>query len=330
MPRSVRIHEFGGPDVLKIEDVVVPEPGAGEVRLRVKAIGLNRSEVLFRSGRAAVTPSLPSLMGLEAAGLIEAVGPDVDDFAPGDRVSVVPGFGAAGRYGYYGEVSLAPAHGLVRAPADVSWELSAATWMAYGTAWAGLVDIARLSAGQVVLISAASSSTGLAAIQIARRVGAIPVALTRTSSKAEALRAAGAAHVVATQEQDLVAEIHRLTEGRGAEAAFDTVGGPAFAQLTAAAAGDATLVVYGRLGGDIASLPLAQMIWKGLTVRGFSLPSTIADAVKFAAMKQFVGDGLAAGDFRPAIARIFPFDEIADAHRYLEAGEQLGKIVVTV
>jgi hypothetical protein len=150
MSRSVRIHEFGGPEVLKIEDIVVPVPESGEVRSRVRAIGLNRSEVLFRSGRAAVTPPLPSLMGLEAAGEVDAVGPDVDDFAPGDRVSIIPGFSAPGQYGYYGEVSLAPARGLVRLPANTSWSDAAATWMAYGTAWAGLIDIAGLSAGQVV------------------------------------------------------------------------------------------------------------------------------------------------------------------------------------
>ena len=165
MSRSVRFHEFGGPEVLKIEDVVVPDPGPKEVRLRIKAIGLNRSEVLTRSGRAATKATLPAQLGLEAAGAIEALGSDVDGLAVGDRVAVIPG--ETGR-GYYGEVALAPARTLVKVPHSQSWQDAAATWMAFGTAWTGLIEIARLSAGRTVLITAASSSTGLAAIQIAR------------------------------------------------------------------------------------------------------------------------------------------------------------------
>jgi NADPH:quinone reductase-like Zn-dependent oxidoreductase len=330
MSRSVRIHEFGGPEVLKIEDIVVPVPESGEVRLRVRAIGLNRSEVLFRSGRAAVTPPLPSLMGLEAAGEVDAVGPDVDNFDPGDRVSIIPGFGGAGQYGYYGEVSLAPTRALVRVPANTSWSDAAATWMAFGTAWAGLIDIARLSAGQVVLVSAASSSTGLAGIQVARKVGAIPIALTRTSTKAKALLSAGAAHVIATQEQDLVSEVARLTDGKGAEVAFDPIGGPTFGQLAQAVTSGAILVVYGRLNPDVTPLPLVHVIWKRLTIRGFGLPSVVADAGKFTAMKHFISEGLAAGVLKPTIAKIFSFDEIAAAHRYLENGEQIGKVIVAI
>ncbi len=224
MSRSVRIHEFGGPDVLKIEDVVVPDPGPGQVRLRVHAIGLNRTEVTLRTGRSAVKPQLPTQIGFEAAGTIDALGPGIAGYAIGDRVAVIPAYGA-GEYGLYGEVSLAPARSLIAIPPNVIWEEAAATWTAFTTAWAGLVDIAELSSGQVVLISAASSSVGLAAIQIARKLGAVPVALTRTSAKADELRARGAAHVVATQEQDLVAEIKRITDGKGAEVIFDSVAG---------------------------------------------------------------------------------------------------------
>lgn len=330
MSRSIRIYEFGGPEVMKIEDIVVPAPKSGEVRLRVRAIGLNRSEVLFRSGRAAVTPPLPSLMGLEAAGEVDTVGPDVDDFAPGDRVSIIPGFSAAGQYGYYGEVSLAPARALVRLPANTTWSDAAATWMAFGTAWAGLIDIARLSAGQVVLVSAASSSTGLAGIQVARKVGAIPIALTRASTKAKALLSAGAAHVIATQEQDLVREVARLTDGKGAEVAFDPIGGPAFGQLSQAVASGAILVVYGRLSPEATPLPLVDVIWKGLAIWGFGLPSVVADAGKFTGLKHFIAEGLASGALRPTIAKAFSFDEIVAAHRYLENGQQIGKVIVSV
>ncbi len=163
MIRSVRIHEFGGADVLKIEDAAVREPGPGQVRLRIHAVGLNRTEVTLRSGRSPVKPSLPCSVGFEAAGVIEALGPDVSGFVVGDRVALVPAYSAS-QYALYGEVSLAPARSMVAIPDNVSFSEAAATWVAYGTAWGGLVAIGALGAGQTVLIPAASSSVGLAAI----------------------------------------------------------------------------------------------------------------------------------------------------------------------
>jgi NADPH:quinone reductase-like Zn-dependent oxidoreductase len=327
MSRSVRFHEFGGPDVLRIEDVVVPEPGPDEVRLRIKAIGLNRGETLMRSGKAATRATLPAQLGVEAAGIIEALGPDVKGFAIGDRAAVIPG--DLGR-GYYGEVALAPARTLVKIPTNQNWQYAAATWMAFGTAWRGLIDIARLSTGQTVLITAASSSTGLAAIQTARKVGANPIALTRTHTKAAALLEAGAAHVIATEEQDLVPEVTRLTRGKGAEVVFDAVGGPVFEKLAEVTARGGLLLAYGRLSPDITPLPLMKLLWKDLTIRGFVLPDAVADDGKLEALKQFVGEGLRCGALRPIIAKTFPLDEIVAAHRYLETGLQFGKVVVTV
>jgi NADPH:quinone reductase-like Zn-dependent oxidoreductase len=224
MSRSVRIREFGAADVLKIVDIAIGEPGTGEVRLRIHAIGLNRTEVTLRSGRSPVKPALPSSIGFEAAGVIEALGPDVSGFAVGDRVALVPAYSAA-QYALYGEVSLAPARSLVAIPDNISFSEAAATWAAYGTAWGGLVAIGALSAGQTVLISAASSSVGLAAIQTASRLGARPIALTRTSAKTDALLGLGAAAAIATSETDVVAEIKRLTGGQGGDLVFDPVGG---------------------------------------------------------------------------------------------------------
>jgi NADPH:quinone reductase-like Zn-dependent oxidoreductase len=328
MTRSVRIHEFGGADVLKIEDVAISQPGAGEVRLRIHAIGLNRTEVTLRSGRSPAKPILPSTIGFEAAGVIEALGTDVVGFAVGDRVALVPAYGAA-QYPLYGEVSLAPARSLVAIPEHVSFSEAAATWVAYGTAWGGLVALGKLSAGQTALISAASSSVGLAAIQIANRLHARPIALTRTSAKANALLGLGAADVVATAEQDVVAEIKRLTGGRGADLVFDPVGGSAFPQLVRATANGGTLIIYGALATDPMVVPPFDVFARDLTIRGLALPSLMRDDTRLAALKRFVGEGLTDGTLRPTISRIFPFDRIADAHRFIEAGEQIGKIVVT-
>ena len=329
MTRSVRIYEFGDAGVLRIEDIVTGEPGAGEVRLRVHAIGLNRTEVTLRSGRSPVKPPLPSSIGFEAAGVIEALGADFTGFAVGSRVALVPAYGAA-QYALYGEVSLAPARSLVAIPDHVSFSEAAATWVAYGTAWGGLVAIGALAAGQTVLISAASSSVGIAAIQIANRLHARPIGLTRTSAKADALLTHGAAAVIATAEQDVVAEVKRLTDGKGANLVFDSVGGPAFAQLARATTNGGTLILYGALAADEIVVPSSEIFRRDLTIRGLALPNLMRDDAQLAALKRFVSDGLADGSLRPTIARTFPFDQIVDAHRFIEAGEQIGKVVVTV
>lgn len=329
MTRSIRIREFGNPDVLQIEDVAVGEPAAGEVRLRIHAIGLNRTELTLRSGRAPVKPALPSGIGFEAAGVIEALGPDVTGFDIGDRVALVPAYGAA-QYSLYGEASLAPARSLVAIPEHVSFVEAAATWAAYGTAWAGLIAVGGLAAGQTVLIPAASSSVGLAAIQIANRVGARPLALTRSRVKADTLLRHGAAAVVATGEQDVVAQVKLLTDGKGAELVFDPVGGSGFADLARATANGGTLVLYGALATDLTVIPPFDILARDLTVRGLALTARTRDDAQLAALKRFVSEGLADGTLRPTIDRTFPFDEIAAAHRFIEAGEQVGKIVVTV
>jgi NADPH:quinone reductase-like Zn-dependent oxidoreductase len=328
MSRSVRIHEFGDADVLRIEDVTVGEPGPGEVRLRIHAIGLNRTEVTFRSGRSPAKPPLPSPIGFEAAGVVDAIGPGVSGVSVGDRVALVPAYGAS-QYGLYGELSLAPARSLASIPDGASFIEAAATWAAFGTAWGGLVSVGGLAAGQTVLISAASSSVGLAAIQIANRLGARPIALTRTSMKARALLDHGAAAVIATAEHDVAAEVGRLTDG-GAHLVFDPVGGPGFAALAKSAAAGATLVLYGALDAQPTVIPPFDIFARDLTLRGLSLPAIARDDRKLAALKSFVSAGLAEGALRPAIARTFAFDDIADAHRFIEAGEQAGKIVVTV
>jgi len=181
-----------------------------------------------------------------------------------------------------------------------------------------------------VLIPAASSSVGLASIQIANRIGARPLELTRSHAKANALLRHGAAAVVATGEQDVVAEVKRLTGGKGAELVFDPVGGPGFADLVRATANGGTLVLYGALAADPTVVPPYDILARDLTVRGLALTARTRDDAQLAALKRFVGEGLADGTLRPTIDRTFAFDEIAAAHRFIEAGEQVGKIVVTV
>lgn len=249
MPRVVRFHQTGGPEVLQIETIDVPPPGAGEVRIAVKALGLNRAESMFRLGQYLEQPTFPARLGYEAAGTVEAVGPGVRGLKPGDAVSTVPAF-SQNQYGVYGDVAIVPAAAVANHPPSLSWTEAAAIWMQYLTAYGALIDIARLGAGDTVLIPAASSSVGIAAIQIAGMVGATPIALTRKHDKRAALTKLGAAHVIATQEQDVVAEVDKLTEGQGARVVFDPVGGPTVAKLMAAMSRLGILFQYGALSPE--------------------------------------------------------------------------------
>lgn len=329
MPRTIRFDRFGDASVLRIESLEVPQPGPAEVRLRIRAIGINRAEALFRAGLYVGDPIFPSQLGYEAAGEIEALGPDVAGWSIGDRVSVIPAF-LIDSYGLYGEVSLAPSRALVAVPDGQSWEEAAGAWMQYGTAWGGIIQLGNLTAGQTLLVSAASSSVGLGAIQIARMVGATPIALTRRSDKAALLKEAGAAAVIATEEQDLVAEVMAITNGKGADLAFDPVGGPLFGKLVASLAKGSQIVIYGSLSTDPTPLPLIDLMLRDITIRAYAYANAMhTDDADLQAMKAFVLPGIASGALRPRIAKVFSFEQIADAHRFLEANTHVGKVIVT-
>jgi NADPH:quinone reductase-like Zn-dependent oxidoreductase len=329
MARIVRFHQTGGPEVLKIENLDVRPPAPGEVQIAVKALGLNRAESMFRLGQYLEDPALPARLGYEAAGTVEAIGPGVTKLKVGDAVSTIPAF-SQNEYGVYGDTALAPAFAVAKHPTSLSWNEAAAIWMQYGTAYGALIEVANLKSGETLLVPAASSSVGLAAIQIARLVGATPIALTRTNKKSKALLEMGAAHVIATEEQDLVAEVMKLTDGKGARVVFDPVGGPTITKLISAMAPHGILILYGALSPEPTPLPLFETLGKLITIRGYVLFEITQDAQRLERCKKFIVDGIAAGKFKPLIAKTFTLDQIVEAHRYLESNQQIGKIVVTV
>lgn len=329
MARTIRFHRHGGPEVLTIEDIDVAPPGPGEIRIRTRALGLNRAEALFRFGSYIEQARFPSGIGLEAAGLIESVGAGVEGLLPGDAVSLVPPHSMVSSP-VHGELVNVPAELVVKHPPALGWEAAAASWMQYLTAYGALIDIARLKQGEHVVITAASSSVGLAAIQIANRVGAIPIAVTRTSHKAQALREAGATHVIASAEEDLEARLKEIAGEDGVRVVFDAVGGPAFLPLTAAMSRGGILFEYGGLSPEATPFPLFNVLSKSLTLRGYLVHEINGDPARLAAAKAFILDGLGDGLLKPIIARTFPFEEIVEAHRYLESNEQFGKVVVTL
>jgi NADPH:quinone reductase-like Zn-dependent oxidoreductase len=328
MTKTVRIHNTGGPEVLRIEDLPVGDPGAGEIRIRVQGIGLNRSEAIYRAGKYLVAPKLPSLMGYEACGVVEALGPGVQGHAPGDQVCVIPTY-RLGEYGVYAQSAIVPARSVFAAPPGLTPVQASSIWMAFLTAYA-IIEVAKVSIGDYVLIPAASSSVGLAAIQLANWAGAVPIALTRHSTKAAALREQGARHVVATQETDVVAEVMRITGGKGARAAFDPVGGPFVEKLCSALAEEGILFIYGGLSEQPTPYPHWTVALKGLSIRGWVFSSISNKPERYQRARDTIQAGLASGHLKPVIARTFTLDQIAEAHAYLESNQQIGKIVVTV
>jgi NADPH:quinone reductase-like Zn-dependent oxidoreductase len=329
MARVVRFHKTGGPEVLQVEEVAVPPPGKGEVQISIKALGLNRAESMFRSGQYLENPKLPARLGYEAAGPVAAIGPGVQGFKIGDAVSTIPSF-SLNDYGLYGDLANAPVHAVTHHPKSLAWEEAAAVWMQYLTAYGALIDIGKLTKDDTILIPAASSSVGLAAIQIANKVGAVSVAVTRGQSKRKALLDAGAAHVIASDEQDLVKEVLRITGGKGARVVFDPVGGPTVNKLVQATAQLGIVFLYGALSTEPTPLPLFDLLAKWATIRGYVMMEITSDSQRLKRAKKFINEGLADGSFMPLIAKKFPLDQIVEAHRYLESNQQVGKVVVTV
>lgn len=333
--KQVRFHETGGPEVLRIEVLPVPTPGPGEVRLRVKAIGLNRAEVMFREGQYFLAPVFPSALGYEASGIVEAVGEGVDDALVGQVRSTVPAF-ALNRYSVYGEVAIVPAAALAAYPAHLSFEEGTSLWMQYITAYGALVHNGRIAAGDHAVLTAATSSVGIAAIQIAKAEGAIVIATTRASAKRDELLAAGADHVIATDEEpDVAARILRITDGVGARIVFDAVAGPGIVDLARATAKDGLILVYGTLSPEPTPFPVFEAWGQGaqgkpFKLMGYTMFSITGDPDTLAQATRYIHDQLERGRLKPRIDRVFTLDRIVEAHRYMEQGQQIGKIVVKV
>lgn len=327
MSRVVRFHSLGGPDVLRLEEREIPEPDAGEVLIKVEAIGLNRADVMFRTGRYLEKATFPSQMGFEASGTVLATGHGVEGIRGGDAVGVLPGFDIS-KYGTYADHAVIPQAYVLPQPQGLTNVQAAGLWMAYLTAYGGLVEAGRLMANNWVAISAASSSVGLAAIQIARQAGARPIAITLTSAKRNALMEAGAYAVIATQEEPLEQRLLEHTGGR-LNCAFDAVGGPQVVDLAEAMAPGGHIVIHGALSPEGTPFPLKLALRKSLTFRGYVYTEVTKNTNCLARAQDFIAQGIDSGTLRPHIDRTFPLDEVIDAHRYLESNQQFGKVVLT-
>ena len=326
--KAVRFHELGGPDVLTLEEVSIREPDKDEVALKVEAVGLNRAESMYFHGQYFEQPAFPSGLGYEAVGVVTAVGPGGDASLVGQRFGTIPGY-SMNKYPALAEEAVVPASVLAPLPPALSATEGAAAWMQYCTAYGALVGLSHVGAGDFVLITAASSSVGLAAIQIARAEGATAIATTRTSAKKQQLLDLGAEYVIATQEEDLPARVAEITGGKGARVVFDPVGGDYVSVLVQAVATEGTIYLYGGLSGQPTPYPVSGFS-KAVALTGYTFGVLRNMPERWEAMKQYIYDKLADGTFKPKIDRIFPLAETADAYRYLESNAQIGKIVITI
>ncbi len=325
MAQIIRFHQTGGPETLQVDEIDVRPAGAGEVRISVEAVGLNRSDSILFHGDHPVKPALPSRLGQEAAGWIESIGEGVTGLAIGDAVSIIPRM--APDYGTMGSLILAPALYVIKHPPQMTMVEASAVWAPFLTAYGTLFAAGGLKRGQTVVITAASSSVGLAAIQLANRIGAIPIAVTRTRAKADRLRAAGAELVIASEEEAIGDAIRRLTDGKGADLVIDAVAGSGIVELAGAIALQGRYVLYGILSGEPTPLPVQSAFASHLSFHTFVLDPAVID---LSIAIEDISRGIVSGELTTPIDRTFPLDAVVDAFHYLEASRHFGKIVLVV
>lgn len=325
---TVVITQPGGTHVLELQERETPTPAPGEVLVRVRAAGLNRADLLQREGRYAAPPGASAdVPGLEFAGEVAAVGEAVTDWREGDRVFGITAGGAQAEY-------LCAHPGTIAAvPAELDWVTAGAVPEAFITAFDALVTQGELRAGESVLVHAVASGVGIAAVQLARAMGAVPYGTSRTEAKLEVVRQLGLEDGVALPDglAPLADAVARWTRGRGVDQVLDLVGGPYVPASVAVLAERGRLFLVGLVGGARAELDLRPILGKRLTLRGTVLRGRPLSE-KIAVTRHFVAHVvplLADGRARPVIDSVFPAERIAEAHARLESNETIGKVVVT-
>jgi NADPH:quinone reductase-like Zn-dependent oxidoreductase len=340
--RAVVITKHGGPEVLQVQERPDPPVGPGEVRIAVRAAGVNFADTLARTGLYPDSPKVPCVVGYEVAGEVESVGEGVESFRPGARVL------AGTRFNGQAELVTVPQTMVYRLPERLSFEEGAAFPVNYATAQAGLVVMGGLKAGERVLIHAAAGGVGISATQIAKRIGA-EVFGTASASKHDAIREQGVDHPIDYRGQDFVAEVRRRTGGEGIDVAFDAIGPSSFRKDYGLLRPGGRLIMYGASevqSGHTRSLPTALRTvarspfssmpwWKGLGVMnenkgvfGLNMLSWWDAEGSLDRVIAPLISALEKGELRPVVAAAFPFDRAADAHRFIAERRNVGKVVL--
>ena len=344
--RAALFRKHGGPEVLEIAEVPDPVAGPGQVQVRVTAVGLNHIDLFLRQGLPALHVKLPHVSGGDVCGQVSAIGDGVTDVAIGDRVLLNPGLSCghcqaclSGRdnfcaqnkllgencWGGCAERVVVPRANLVpvpRATVPLDDTALAAVPIAWITAWQMLVERAVVRPGETVLVLAAGSGVGVAAIQIAKLFGARVIATASTDEKLQRARALGADEVINYRTGDMVAEVKRLTDRRGADVVVEHVGAATFPKSVVAAARGGRIVTCGATDGFEPVLNLRHVFFRQLSILG----STLASKARLFEIVSL----MAAGKLRPVVDRVLPLAEIGEAHRLLESRAVFGKVVLSV
>ena len=323
--RAVVCRELCGPGGLVVEDVPAPAPGPGEVRIRVRAAGLNFADTLIIEGQYQDRPALPFVPGMEIAGRIEACGPGVAGFAPGNRVM------ATLAHGGFAELAICPVENVVRLPDTIDDVTAAGFAIAYGTAYGALVSAARLEPGETLVVHGAAGGVGLATVECGRVLGARVIATARGADHLAVASEHGAAAVIDTGSEDVRARIKALTDGRGADVIFDPIGGEIFQASLRSVAWEGRILVIGFASGQIPQIPSNILLVKNASALGFYWgsyrthdPARVRKA--FEELLRWHGDGR----IRPLVFEVRPLAEAPQAIERLLSRKSRGKIVLAI
>ena len=325
--RAVVITRGGGPEVLELDERPTPEPGPGEILVRVHASALNRADLLQRQGHYPAPPGAPAdIPGMEYAGEVAVLGPGVQEWREGDRV-----FGIVGG-GSYAEYLVTDAKAAARVPSRLSWVDAGAVPEAFITAHDALVTQAGMTAGESILIHAVGSGVGLASTQVARAWGATPYGTARSPDKIARAKSFGLEDGIRVGEDvDVIPRaVERWTSGRGIAITMDLVGGPYLGASIRAASPRGRIMLVGAIAGRVGTIPIGMILGKRLTLRGTVLRARSIDE-KRAVTAAFVRDVvplLGAGDLRPTVDSVFDLDDVRQAHERMESNVTFGKVVL--
>ena len=326
--QAVEISAFGGPQVLRLGERPVPEPGAGELLIRVTASGINRPDVLQRMGHYAPPPGTSDLPGLEVAGVVESGDAEAmaqADLRVGDRVCAL----VAG--GGYAEWCVAPVEQCLPVPAGLSDIEAASLPETFFTVWSNVFDRGRLQAGETLLVQGGTSGIGVTAIQLARAMGATVIVTAGSDEKCAACLALGAHHAINYKTQDFVEEAKRITAGKGVDVVLDMVAGDYVAREVECLAEDGRLVIIAVQGGVQSAFNAGLVLRRRLTITGSTLrPRPVAFKGAIArALREHVWPLIAAGTVRPVIYRTFAAADAAQAPALMESNQHIGKIMLS-
>ena len=317
----------GGPEVLKVQDVTEPRASKGEVRVRVMATAVNRADVIQRRGGYPAPPGVPSnILGLEYAGVITDVGEDVSGFEPGDRV-----FGLVGG-GSYAQFIVTHHRTIAKIPDNLSFEQAAACPEAFVTAYDAMVSQANLKSGEWVLIHAAGSGVGTAAVQICRALGARSVGTSRTKDKIDRAMELGLHRGIVIEKGDFSDEVKTIVGDQGVDVVLELIGGNYVVEDLECVANQGRIILVGLLAGAKAELSLQRILSKRLMIKGTTLRARPLEEKIVAAqlLSKQIAPLLENGELKPIIDKVFDLDDVVEAHRYVEQNDSFGKVVLNL